>query len=250
MSEHPSYIQEIEKLLGRALSPESRGSIGSLNDVPASLVEEARRLPVPQAVDLLTYYVTPPSFTWVALFHEEVVEGGQDASRWLRGRVLVPAFDTRDLLLLDTASILAPLGPAPAVWTRLRPWPERRREDTGAPAVFRADVRYNDAPPDHVTPMLAEEETLSCLEPVADVAVATRRWVAWRVSEEPSCRDPLDLEQIAARLTPRGSSLSTDARISIRALLAERDLPSSGRGSPPGFRGPDAWYAGDLPGGA
>ena len=245
----------MEQILGRRLE-ESPPKFASLNDVPADLVDDARRLPgVLKHLFLQRYFDISARFD-IQTFVQDVVDGYEDPRRWQLGRVLYPSFAADELLVRNVPSILAVLDPSTdEKWQRFPPertaW-ERRQGYAGAPSVVRPTLDYRWQEPPHVRTFA--QSGAGELEPVADIDIATRRWVASRVAgaipiEERrlAWRDPSELLSSAF---PEVVDVSDDALTAVNALLAEEELLSDEHTEIPGFRGPDEWYAGRLRGGA
>lgn len=220
--------------------------IESLNDLGEAEVAEARALLRESgrvaAVRHLTQLVDGTSLGTAADFVEDVLERGADAGSWRRkDRVYVPAAArARDLVsrpLFETLSVLD--GIEGQRW--VRPVPDRvswvSSPATGAPGVLVRAVPYTEsAPPGTVATSAAAGE----IEPVGDLEIAARRWIASQVAAELRGRPlPATAAGIASALGVTGS-LSRDGEIAIGGLLLESSLGEDDR--VPGFRGPDAWY--------
>src|SRR2546422_477961 len=110
---HPALLRAVEETLGRPLDARPPSTIGDLNQVPPELVDEARRLPRSLRRDFIAYHVASSQHSWVRLFTQQVVDGGQDPASWLRGAVLHPDWSVVELATLDVAVLIAPLGELP-----------------------------------------------------------------------------------------------------------------------------------------
>jgi len=120
--------------------------IDHLNAVPEWLLEQARSLADPGAVQaLFVEHTSPECWDYLAPFIEDVVFGEEAAADWLRGQVVVPDFSLADQLTLSRSALLAPIGgelsqriiPAIADWHGGVLW-------IGAPALRlpHADYRF------------------------------------------------------------------------------------------------------------
>jgi hypothetical protein len=118
----------------------------------------------------------------------------------------------------------------------------------GAPALVQPDSDYLTPKPEGTVGLVPTRPT----EPVRDAVVAMRRWHASRLAFVAGKSGALvrarSLEDLSLPNLPV-SQWTLDARVAGAALLREsREL---GRSSDevPGFRGPDAWFRGDIEGG-
>jgi hypothetical protein len=242
----PSAWDPFEKALGRQLAPEEIESVHNLNDFPPALLAEARGLPPLLRRCFLRALVDRTSRSEVKSFDAAVFEKGKDPKTWLRGGVVGPSPATwAELGTPGIEEILLPLGhPRGEPWVRMPTDTERWRNRSplaGAPVVRRDDADYRTVLAPQTLRVLPP---LPPLLPVANVAVATRRWLASQFTQAGRPRerldDPVTMEELCARIGVR--SLSDDATIAVKALIAERALPAPPDGVP-GFIGPDAWYA-------
>jgi len=254
---------EIEQALGRPLEEELQGAIKSLHDFPLELLEEARKLPAPLQLRFMEYYLDEGEHPYAAMFYESVVREGEDPENWLRGGILTASLPLEELLAQDVSAILGSLQPRPGeAWMRFRQrWNEwiSGCSPCGAPALLRPDLDYHYWPPKHIK-CLTVKPFVERLEPVHDIALATRRWLAAHFAEEAARLDLLgkvwDLGALITAVVPDAGALSNDASIALTAMLREqRDLgvidfdsiPYNDRDLYiPGFRGPDGWYAGNV----
>ena len=213
--------------------------ISHLNDVPESLLREARALADSgRAKELLMRRTSPESWDYLDPFIEDVVLGGESAASWARGQVVVPDFSLVDQLRLDGAELLAPLGGGLAhrVTPSLDDW-RSGASWVGAPALLLPDADYRYLPPDG-TSALGTMET----EEVRDVAVALRRWIAARLARVAGSFDSLEAVAAGTAGVPALREWSRDAVIAASGLLRERREIGGERGGIPGMRGPDEWY--------
>jgi len=242
----PSTWESFEQALGRQLAAEEIGSVHHLNEFPPALLAEARRLPTLLRRDFLRALVDQAARRDVVFFEDAVFERGEDPKTWNRGGVVAPWLATHaELGLLSVEEILVPLEHPPGEpWMRMpinvREW-RNRDPFAGAPVVPRSHV-------DYLTIIAPRTERLlpplPPLLPVADVAVATRRWLASRLAQAGRPREHLEdhvtIEELCDRIGVH--RLSDDAIIAVKALSAEHALPAPSDGVP-GFIGPDALYA-------
>ena len=246
---NPSTWEPFEQALGRELAPDEIGSVHNLNDFPPALLAEARRLPILLRRDFLRALVDQAARREVVFFEDAVFNRGEDPKTWRRGGVVGPWFTTHaELGLLGVEEILVPLGhPRGEPWVRMpidaREW-RNRSSFAGAPVVPRDDADYRTV----FAPRTGRRlPPIPPLVPVADVAVATRRWLASQLAQAGRPRerldDPVTVEELCDRIGVR--RLCDDAAIAVKALIAERALPAAPDGVP-GFIGPDAWYADPL----
>jgi len=240
-------LAEIERILGRRLDPRDRGSVDDLNRFPAKWIEAARGLPTLLRLVLLRYYTNSREHAILPVFNEQVVENRRPVETWLQGRILVPAFTPKRLVQMERDEVVAPLQPsANERWFRLKPrreyW-DAREFLTGAPAVLRPDLNYRYSPPADVSDLtLRDDQT----EPVADLTVAVRRWIASGLAGAAAAGGLLntrDGEQLIRKCYPEASRISGDAIVASRALVRELDSLPEDEHTVPGFRGPDEWYS-------
>lgn len=182
-------------------------------------------------------------------FAEDVVIGDQPPSRWGREPLLCcAALNGLDALGFMSGDVVDSLQDVPGErWVRLAP----QRSDwdgslfCGAPAVLNRAADYRWRAPDKTKALILRGH--EAIEPVKNLTIATRRWIASRVAwqlvqakHEPG-RDTSADE--VARMLSVTVPVSADAAIAVRALLRERyELDPSSDGFP-GFRGPDDWFA-------
>ena len=174
-----------------------------------------------------------------AEFVEDVLERDVPSAQ-TRDRVYVASSAARDLVarpLRDSLSVVESIEGERWV----RPRPDRQSwissPATGAPGVLvRTDPLGRKAPPGTIATILPADE----IEPIDDLEIAGRRWIASQVASELRGRPlPATTSGIAAALGVAGP-LSRDGEIAVGALLLESGLPEDDRA--PGFRGPDDWF--------
>jgi len=232
-----SVLADLERRIGRLLSPADRDSIANLNDVPDALIAEARKLHPFVARDLLAYYTTSSNRPHLRRFLEDVVFGTESVKLWERGGVLVPDVSLGDLLCKSRIVLLAPIGsrsdvrivPRLASWQSgsqwegapARPWPEKNYQSHDVPG----------------TVSLIKPE----LEPMPNLAVGIRRWIAGRLAGCLKGSKPKSIEGLFAVSPVELDLWSQDARVAAAALIREfREFGEDGR--VPGFRAPDEWF--------
>jgi hypothetical protein len=244
MQEH--IRAQIESAIGRPLSPDEQASVSNLNEVPAAVIDAATRLqPIARQV-YLRYVTVDDLHRYLPVFETDVVENKVPAEAWCKGGMILPDFTIADLLGLSVADLLAPLERRPdEPWLRLPA--DRLSFDShdpycGAPGLQRPTMDYAWQEPPHVYRVIL---STTVPEPVDDIVVATRRWVASRAAAAARAFDvdeSEEVERLAAAIAPSLRSLSDDVRIALRALILERRAGLAD--GVPGFLGPDAWYRG------
>ena len=216
----------------------------TLNDLTADQLRELRELAAAsrgRAASRLERLVPDVPLGTIADFMDQVVLGGADAASWGRGdRLCVPALPPRLLLAQPVEATLAPLGAVEGRrWLRM---PPRASEWDWSPFCGGPGVLVADAPYWFAGPAGADWTAVdpAALEPVGDLEVAARRWIASRAA--------FDLRAGPLPDTPAGiataigiTELAPDGEIALAGLLRERSLADDGRLAP-GFRGPDEWY--------
>lgn len=243
--------KRIETIIGRPLASDEKGIYQSLSDIPESLIADARRL----SSSILRYvflrhYVDDSLIHDLPVFIEDVVDGNQSAATWRKGRILIPEFPIGILVGLNIENILVVLQPeSDEDWQRLIPdrlsW-EKRDLLTGAPALIRPHIGHNWKPPQYVISFGMDGS--DPLEPIQDITIATRRWIAsniaffaWHNGLLGIVNDPY---QLISRAIADTVSISSDALIAARALVLEEQELTRKDQKIPGFRGPDDWYMG------
>jgi hypothetical protein len=228
----------LEYRIGRSLSPDDVGSIGNLNEVPEALVAEARKLGHrSRAYDLLYYYTTFDCWPYVSGFIQDVVFGTKSPRLWRRGGVLVPATSLCDQLCQSRSALLAPIGGHAEVRIVPRPFGD---SSVGAPARPRPEADYRST-----SPPGASDFANPVLEPMPDLAVGVRRWIAGRLAWCLKGGAPTSIEELFAISPyelPPTDRWSQDAGIAVAALLREFREIVPEPGAIPGFRAPDEWY--------
>jgi hypothetical protein len=218
--------------------------ISHLNDIPESLLHQARSLAEPWEIKaLLMRHASPDSWEYLNPFIEDVVLGDESAAGWRRGQVVVPDFSLADQLRLAPADLLAPLDGG--FEHRVKPSPDEWRSGVswvGAPALILPDADYRFEVPGQAVG-LGTAET----EEVRDRAVALRRWIAARLAR--SAKADSAFASLASLVNPSAGipplhEWSRDAAIAGNGLLREHRELGDAVGGIPGMRGPDDWYRG------
>jgi hypothetical protein len=232
----------LEHRIGRPLPANDSASIANLNDVPEALVAETRMLGHRTlASDLIFYYTTFDCWPYVRSFVKDVVFGTESPKYWRRGGVLVPATSLCDQLCLSRSALLEPIGGHAGVRIvpRLAAW-AAGDSSVGAPARPRPEADYRS-----ISPPGALDFTEPDLEPMPDVAVGVRRWIAGRLACCLKGGAPTSIEElfvISPYQLPPTDRWSQDAGIAVAALLREFREIAPEPGAIPGFRAPDEWY--------
>lgn len=241
---------KLEKLLGRRVAPDERGSIPSLDAVPDALLEEVRAVASRSrmgGVEILQFYVVESDLDHVAAFLDDVVHGSRDPEGWGRFDVLCgPSVALSDALQTSVESILSGLAPVEGDrWWRVEPSLEdwNASGSAGAPSVLIKQVPYYWTATSSTEWIRLTDERL---EPIVDLDVAVRRWVASRIAWE---IDPSGdgsgigtVGRICAALQLDENRLSVDGRSSMEGLAREMSELSPDPRGVPGHRGPDVWY--------
>ena len=233
----PRSLADIETTTGLTLDESAHASVPTVNALDPATVEALRPLPRVDQHVALRHLLAEEAQPAIDAFMD-AVERGEDPRTWGTGGVLVPGLGVRSLMAATVESVLASLRSAGENWVVVEPdasaW--RSGDPTpGAPGVrLGADVGIDWTPPDGTTRVLDPG-----VSDAGDPAVATRRWMASRlaaVAEEGERADAT-----LQRATPDPSD---DAVVAAQALDRERDELGPAGDAVPGFRGPDAWYAG------
>jgi len=215
--------------------------IDDLNQVPADVIEQARRLSGFDRRAFLWSRVTHANRAFLDWFTSDVIDGDADVASWGRGRILVPELTLTDLLTRSGADVVGPLdGPGETSWSRIEfdevyAFPHRH---AGAPATVHSDLPYSWSPPPAVTAITLGSAQL---RPVDRTDVAVRRWMACRMAGRAATDlgRLTDIDRAASILRIELDALSADARKALHGLVAEVTASAEGV---PGFRGPDSLY--------
>ena len=208
---------KLEHRIGRPLSPDDLGSIANLNEVPEALVAEARKLGHrSRAYDPLHYYTTFDCWPYVRSFVQDVVVGIKSPQRWRRGGVLVPDTSLRDQLCLSRSALLAPIGGHAEVRIVPRPFGDN---SVGAPARPWPEADYRST-----SPPGASHFSNPAIEPMPDLAVGVRRWIAGRLAWCLKGGAPTSIEGLFAISPcelPSTDRWSQDARVAVAGGRSE-----------------------------
>lgn len=245
-------VSALERLLGRPLPKDEKGSITTLNALPREKLQEAAALAARArlaAVEYLLFYVTNAELDHACDFVDEVLRGGADPGSWgVSDVLLVPKTEPVQALHADLPAILRPLeNVAGERWWRVEP--DRRFWDSsgicGAPGVLVRQASYlwsTDAMRLGVEGHALNDEPL---EQVHDPVIAMRRWLSSRIQWDLRTHDERELTSISGSCTALGirwDALSKDGQRVIEGLVQELSCANHD-GRAPGFRGPDTWYA-------
>lgn len=228
------------------VSLERRKTVATLNDLGADQVEEARgwlHEGKGAAAWFLESLVVKCHLGWAAPFIDEVLLGSADWKTWGFEDVLcIPKLEWNQIGAADLASSFRALDPL-AGEQHVRRAPLMKDKDSqfcGAPGVFVRGKPYWWECPAGTEGLLSAKD----LEPVENLMIAGRRWIAsrvarhWTITRRPLPETPQDVASTLKLKTP----LSRDGEIAIAGLIREQEL-SGNHELAPGFRGPDAWYA-------
>ena len=228
------------------VSLERRKTVATLNDLTDEQVEEARGWALKRKAEaawFLESLVVKCHLGWAASFIDEVLLGSADAKTWGFADVLCIPDVQWDALVaspLDASfGALASLEGERHV--RCPPLiKDHISEFCGAPGVFVRGKPYWWDCPEGVEGLLKAKN----LEPVENLAIAGRRWIAsrvawkWKFTRTSLPRTPLEVASALKLQTP----LSRDGEIAIAGLIREQTITAHHELAP-GFRGPDAWYS-------
>jgi hypothetical protein len=233
----------LEDLIGHTLAETEMGSIKSLNDVPGSLVVEARKLGSPiLARELLVFYTPPEDWPFLKPFIDQVVFGEQPAIEWRRGGALVPAISLSDQLTLSKAAILLSIGGYAGVRTlpEFESW-RAGASWVGAPAHPVPEATYRTVVPPGVARLAWPR-----LETVESESIVVQRWIAARLARVLYPKAPTSLDAILelAPSLPSVTKWSQDALIAVKALLREFLEFGAPESEIPGFRASTDWFEG------
>lgn len=225
--------------------PESNkvAQLNSLNDIPDAVVAVARRLsPDRRAISFISAYLKEDQERSVAWFVQDVVRGTETAATWGRSRFLVPAVSFADQVTLPRDKLLACVGANPElrVVPKLSSW-KAGISWVGSPLLAELQADYR-VPLPHGCEDLSKPQT----EPIGDVDVAVRRWIAARIAGVVFNKLGMnfaDAAKVAAEYAPL-SSWTHDAQVALAALVRESQMYYPDHPEPPGFRGPDEWFRG------
>lgn len=227
--------------------PATRHSVPTLNDLSEDHLAELRRLATKDekvALMYLCHIVERCHVVYAGRFIDDVVFRSADARNWGRGdRLVLPSLLVIDNVCLPLEESLAPLRTFDRkAWVRVRPaLPARDDRFCGAPGAVTGSQPYWYLPPAMgFTAVLLPDER-DDLEPMTDLTMTGRRWLASRIAERLGRRPlPGSGAELAAALGAAGP-VSRDAEIALEALHREASLGGAAAGMP-GFRGPDDWF--------
>lgn len=227
--------------------PATHHSVPTLNDLSEDHLAEMRRLEDKDAKVALMYLchiVERCDIGTAGRFMDDVLFRSADARDWGRGdRLVLPSLSLIDNVCLPLEEMLAPLRTFDRnAWVRVRPsLPARDDRFCGAPGAVTGSQPYWYLPPAIGYTAVLLPDVRDDLEPMTDLMITGRRWLASRIAERLSWRAlPGSAAELAAALRAAGP-VTRDAEIALAALHREASLDAAGR--MPGFRGPDDWFA-------
>jgi hypothetical protein len=229
--------------------PATHHTVPTLNDLSQNDLADIRRMAERDekvALMYLCHVVERCHDVHAGRFISEVVFGSADVRNWGRGdRLVLPSLSLIDNVCLPLEDMLAPLRTFDRnAWVRVRPsLPARDDRFCGAPGAVTGSQPYWYLPPAIGFTAVLLPDARDDLEPLTDLVITGRRWLASRIAERLSWRPlPDSAAELAAALRVAGP-VTRDAEIALAALRREASLGSPAGGMP-GFRGPDEWFAG------
>lgn len=250
-------ISRIEKFLGRDLDPALQSSVPTLNEIPADMLDDLRRLPEHMVGTYLKFHLKGDEHPFED-FINEVVRGGREPATWGCKDVLAVVDEVhRNAPTMSVDQIRASLGHIEGErWAMLSVGdPRHANRNQHAPALGEPGVLVRQVPywkrryGKGISSVAASASIQRLSE--AELVVAFRRWIARRVAWWMS-RKPIDLakatpQQIAEAIDVRMDKVSTDGEIALAALIREAQQPFDPERHVRGYTGPDAWYADPAP---
>jgi hypothetical protein len=241
-------IIEMERLLGRSVDPRERHSVLSLDRLSEAQLAEARALhrrgTIPSIL-FLRFLVAGLTLRDAQDFADKVLRGDAPMAAWQSGPTLyVVSLRLEELLGVTARAVEDRLAAVEGErWRRIAPssrvlsWASA----LGAPAV----LAHTPVPAPAGTESLILPPTCQSLEPVPDLVVGVRRWLAALIahySDSKRTALPLTADAVLSRFGDPGCA-TADVRAAAHGLLRERDAGYEPDQQPLGFRGPDEWYA-------
>lgn len=233
------------------IQDEDLHSVKDLSAAPAELIATARSLAGFQRHAFLFERVDAENHPYLDAFIRDVIVGGEDPAQWMRCRLLLPFMDLPGLVVTPLRVVLSRLQAIEAAgWLRIVPdyaeW-KSGSDHIGAPACRRDDVPYNWRPPDGIASVAPSALPT---EPVDNVVVAGRRWIASRLARAcgPRLQTLTTTNDVFASVGMESERASPDAQAAAQGLLAEQaEEAEGGLTRVPGFAAPDPYYldAGD-----
>lgn len=232
--------KELLKLIqDKKLSP-----ITDLNEVPQSLIEEARKvIPKISKVRFFMYLVIPSDQDYIPHFVNDCVEKSNSPKTWLRGRILMPSTSLEDQLTKTRDEILSGINDQVTHYlpAEYEGWKQGCSFE-GAPVKLEQDSTYRSLVPKGMAAMSIQK-----IIPIAQVnnTAMYRRWIAQRIAR---C---IDLHKIALKpdeilkktreLVPE-KKWNDDVHFALKGLSAEAQQGLIKEGVVPGFILPDEFY--------
>jgi hypothetical protein len=249
-----SHDEVIQRIAKRQITPSDQGSIPTLNDLPAWMVDEARAIASESrlsAVRYLRFYVARHYLSSAEDFVEDVLEKGQDAATWqIRDCLCFPMERTYTTALeIQYLDILADEEGERWFRMKLRPTDDPSSWTPGAVGVLKRNVRYWHQLSDAVGAYSVAADDIEPVAP-ADLPGCVRRWIAHRIAwwtrsylqRHPDTITGADLITAVPDADP--TRVTPDAWIAASALAREAAAFGSSPQFPhqAGFLGPDEWY--------
>jgi hypothetical protein len=232
--------KELEKLLEN----KKPSSLTDLNEVPGSLINEARKLASPRAREMFfSYLVVPTDQHYIRRFIIDCVENNTSPQQWLRGRILTPSPGLEDQLTKTRADILSGSNDH---FTHYLPanyegW-KQGSSFGGSPVLDDPESTYRSPMPLGMASISAKY--IIPRSEVNNIAMH-RRWIAQRIARCINMhKDTLAQEQIikkTSEFVPENKWID-DVHYAIKGLSAELDQGLIKEGLVPGFILPDDFY--------
>ena len=272
-------IHKIEGVLGRPFDPEQIVRYESLNDIPASLIEETRSLPERLWFDYLELFAPDEPSNWYKPFFQRVVEEGHNVEWWsmhtgfsLKAHPTVLEQDDLDEVVgyrskNDTAWYFSPL--------QTSDW-QVGQHYRGAPKVMNFDRSYDyrwRSPKNILVSDGGPPSTDHLQKYEGDVRILLRRWFASILARRASTHTFVSPEgysrmgsveelcvhaevfltsgrepnEMIIDLYPKVQTPSEDARHALEGLLLEIADGGYTNNQIPGYVGPDTYYSESAP---
>jgi hypothetical protein len=231
----------------RSYMPALRGTVRNLNEISDEMLAHLRATNnVIAARLMLSLYVEPSIKPYVWEFVLAVVFGDRSPREWRRGVVLAPSWSLANMLVVRPDQLLAPIVfegfPIDCRFPPIRREWEQGVDVVGAPAVRRPDIDYTWKAGPHLSGGPIGSET----EPLGDLDVAVRRWIAARLAMWLRTQDALltvaSAEEMYRIAEVDPARVTDTAACAAAGLLAERPLWAASPDGVPGFVGPDEFY--------
>ena len=226
--------------------PAVRGTITNLNEMSDEFLAQLRATENQfDAEIMLKHYLDLSQVRHVRSFVMNVVFGRRENHRrWKRGGGLRLDWTIQELITLPQETLLAPIRDnGQPIEHRIRPvrteWNEGSR--FGSPVILSPDLDYRWESPPHIV-----RTPLRLIEPLGDLTVGVRRWIAAYLGTLMGIKKTLDTvdspEDMFRVLDIEPDNATDDAIKAARALLRERPMIQKDPEAIPGFCGPDEFY--------